>query len=471
MAQEKGTPDILELTDTDIIQKGSLTDKNAAEDFDSSFEKELEDLFAEDGDSDSEEVQDIDLSDLGDDFGLDDDDPVTSDSSRPTPEETEELLDDLGDLDSGDDIDSLLGEVEQGDMSTPEPEMHSAAPAEDDSFGELDDLLEEATPAEDNTTDDDDIDLSGLDDLLDDLEGHPATRAAESDKPRNQEPPSLPDEDKIFEDAAADMDAAMPELGDDFDGLDDELGDDLGGDEDLLDNELNSPLSSPEAETLDDDLFAEDKPAATPNADFLDAAAPVAAPAAAAVASAEALQPLNEAQDSMKAELKELRQRLEAHEERLEVLDESSRNIESKAPSSELDRLNALYAEMEKRLGGVEQLIGEKLEKTLDERFATLEKSIADAPAPEVPAETLEGLKAEIKSELLDELVGTLKTALREEIDDLRSELESQLAEALKAELQPALISELETQLETAVPSAAARIIREEIAELAKSLS
>lgn len=470
MAQEKGTPDILELTDTDIIQKGSLTDKNAAEDFDSSFEKELEDLFAEDGDSDSEEVQDIDLSDLGDDFGLDEDDP-TSDSSRPTPEETEELLDDLGDLDSGDDIDSLLGEVEQGDMSTPEPERDSAAPAEDDSFGELDDLLEEATPAEDSTADDDDddIDLSGLDDLLDDLEGHPATQAAESDKPRNQEPPSLPDEDKIFEDAAADMDAAMPELGEDFDGLDDELEDDLG--DDLLDSELDSPLSTPEAETLDDELFAEDKPEATPNADFLDAAAPVAAPAAAAVASAEALKPLNEAQDSMKAELNELRQRLEAHEERLEVLDESSRDIENKAPSSELDRLNALYAEMEKRLGGMEQLIGEKLEKTLDERFATLEKSIADAPAPEVPAETLEGLKAEIKGELLDELVGTLKTALREEIDDLRSELESQLADALRAELQPTLISELEKQLETAVPSAAARIIREEIAELAKSLS
>jgi len=344
------TEDILELTE--IIRKGDLADASGGDaDDDISFEQELEELFANDkGDGSDAPVSDgddLDLDDLEKELDSLGSGPGAGPQAAPGKGGGATLsgLDDLDDLESA--LSSLGG----------------------------DDLPDADEPGLDEE-EDDDIDLSSLDDLLNELDG--------SAKPAPQPAAKAPQKAT----PAPDPDDSLDGLGDlgSLDGLDD-LDKAIAG-LDGLDLDDEAPAFGPDPEPEPE---PEPEPAPKP--------APAPRPAA------------------------------PAHNAQAEPVPASGRFMEGPPAVLPQEALEGLL----ERTDRLEALVDKELTSRLEVRFQELEQRLAAAPAglvQELPAGLRAGLEAEIKAELAPELIRDIKAALA-------AELTQEIRDALRAELEP----------------------------------
>lgn len=302
---EENSDEIIELTD--IIKKGSLADQggDSDEDVDLSFEQELEGLFSEDsGDSggqsperqsaadDSSFEDDLDALLSDGESGGDESEPAPSGPQAPKaqePTDDSSFEDELDALLAGDDeqeqqpaaqapeppakpapramaeepedLDAELAEELDLAMSTASDKdiEDAAGPAEeagDDFEAELDALLGDDEPKEDKPApaEDDDLDLSELDSLAEELgEDRPAAKTQEDDDLDLTALDGVAEElDQKEPEAKSDGPADAPDKDDvDLSGLDDILNE-LGADDA---EETKAEKPEPAAEDLLDEIL------------------------------------------------------------------------------------------------------------------------------------------------------------------------------------------------------------------------
>lgn len=456
---EQNSDEIIELTD--IIKKGDLAESGGSDDdVDMSFEQELEDLFADESDEPRDETPGKEPSaetpeedsSQREETSLEDDldalltEGETGEAEPEAAEETPEPAAAMGEsaeeADFEDELDALLAEEEQEPVPASAAPEEPEEPEEDDLEAELDQAMGGAATDEDiareagagEETDDFEDELDAL--LSEDEPEEPAAPKAESE-----------DEDDIdlsgLDDLAAELgedEEAVPTAASEEDEDEDDI--DLSGLDDLLD-ELDAEEKKG-AKSPPPDMQEEPEPELEASEESEPEAPAEEDPFEAAMASAE------------------------ASEEPGDLAVEQSMEAEEQAPAGETaeapaDDFEAAMAAAETSRESEEHSLEKALAKsrgTANAAESLDEITSGEEPASEAVAESLPEEAIEDSGESLDPFEAAMAESVAQETEEPEitpeEEAEPQEAEAASEDIEDiADIEQIETEAEELSPAAA----------------